>query len=407
VRSYLIERLAPGGVEAQSLKEQVEREPEPSVRRALLLSLGNLGPESLSAGERDQLVPALVALYREDPDPGMHAAAAWVLREWRQQEQLRQIDKELAAEERGRVRALSNRRWYVNRQGQTMAVIPPPGKFWVGDGEERHQRRIDRSFALAARAVTVEEFLRFRKGHSYSKEYAPKPDCPINGVSWYDAAAYCNWLSKQEGIPEDQWCYAPNEKGEYAVGMKVVAGYLGKAGYRLPTEAEREYACRAGSETPWCFGAGLDLVGKYAWYSGNSAGQSHPVGTLRPNDLGLFDLHGNVWEWCQDRYVLWPPQAGYASSASAVGLLVSPLGPGLFTMTARTRGWPLLRPSLHGGQAIEDREDMEYISDRYSRLLRGGGFDLNPLGVRSANRVRIEPAGRYGHLGFRPARTFR
>jgi formylglycine-generating enzyme required for sulfatase activity len=357
LRTYLIERLVPGGVESRALKEQLDREPDVSVRRALVLTLGTFGSETLSAGERGQMIRALVALYRDDPDSGMHAAAGWVLREWGQQEQLRQLDQS----ERSRGSAPSNRQWYVNGQGQTMVLIPPPGEFWVGEGEKRHRRRIDRRFALAARAVKVAEFQRFRSGQEPMKQWAPTPDCPMISVTWYDAAAYCNWLSKEEGIPEEQWCYAPNEKGEYADGMKVVAGYLGKAGYRLPTEAEREYACQAGSETPWSFGADPDLLGQYGWFAQNSLNRTHPVGILRPNDLGLFDMHGNVLEWCQDGYVLWPPQFSPASVASAVGSMVSPLGPGLLKVTALERGGSSLTHWLQRTVAIEDKDDIEYI----------------------------------------------
>ena len=115
-------------------------------------------------------------------------------------------------------------------------------------------------------------------------------------VSWYDAAAYCNWLSKEEGIPQDQWCYEETKKGEY----KAAANHLQRTGYRLATEAEWEYACRAGARTGYSYGEPEELLGKYAWFSENSFGKSHPVGQLKPNDLGLFDMHGNAWEWCDD-----------------------------------------------------------------------------------------------------------
>src|SRR5262249_11024931 len=126
--------------------------------------------------------------------------------------------------------------------------------------------------------------------------------CPMHGITWFQAAAYCNWLSEQENIPRDQWCYEPNEQGQYAPGMKLKADYLRLKGYRLPTEAEAEYACRASAETTWYFGESEQLLSKYAWYLLTSANHSWPVGILQPNDLGLFDMHGNIVCWCQESY---------------------------------------------------------------------------------------------------------
>ena len=117
--------------------------------------------------------------------------------------------------------------------------------------------------------------------------------------------AYCNWLSEQEGIPKDQWCYEPNDKGEYAEGMKIPADFLQRTGYRLPTEAEWEYACRAGTTSAFGFGEPEELLDRYAWYISNSKNRMWPVGLLKPNGLGLFDMHGNAWEWCHD---LWRVQ---------------------------------------------------------------------------------------------------
>jgi formylglycine-generating enzyme required for sulfatase activity len=222
--------------------------------------------------------------------------------------------------------------------------------------------RVERRFALAAREVTVAEFLRFRKDHQHFQQYAPTEDCPVNMVSWYDAAAYCNWLSKQEGIAEDQWCYVPNEKGEYAEGMTVKRNALSLSGYRLPAEAEWELACRAGSVTSWSMGEAEDLLGKYGWYVGNSASKSRPVGSLRPNDLGLFDLHGNDWEWCNNRYEEFTD--------------------------------------------MSDRKIEDKVDNKSSRCLRGGAFYYHPLYLRSAHRDRLAPALRSHNLGFRPARTF-
>ena len=115
----------------------------------------------------------------------------------------------------------------------------------------------------------------------------------MKGRSWYDAARYCNWLSEREGLSS---CYEVN-----AAGIKTVPAFSDRSGYRLPTEEEWEYACRAGATTSRYYGRSSQLLAKYAWYSLNSADRTRPSGLLKPNDLGLFDPLGNVFEWCQDK----------------------------------------------------------------------------------------------------------
>src|SRR5207244_4368860 len=95
--------------------------------------------------------------------------------------------------------------------------------------------------------------------------YSPSPDCPANYISWAMAARYCNWLSREEGVDEDQWCY--EVKGQVVTLKKE---YLSLTGYRLPTEAEVEYATRAGAATSRYFGEADDLLPQYAWYQKNS-----------------------------------------------------------------------------------------------------------------------------------------
>ena len=343
LRSYLIERLGPGGVDPKVLTARLEEEQEVSVKRAILLSLGEFGLDRLSQDQRLNLLPRLLKLYGDDPDPGNHGAADWLLRQWQASDEMTEIDKGLAT---GKVEG--ERQWYLNRQGQTMMMVLKPEAFWMGEGKERHRQQVGRSFAVASKEVTVDQFLRFRKAHEYIKDVAPTSDCPVNGVSWYDAAAYCNWLSEREGMPKEEWCYLPNKEGQYADGMTMAPDYLGRTGYRLPTEAEWEYACRAGAETGFSFGEPEDLLGKYAWFDANSLGKSHPVGSLKPNDLGLFDMHGSEWEWCQDAF------KRYGEGGD--------------------------------GKATDD------IKDTDRRVLRGGSFFNQPSLVRSAYRDNPGPA---------------
>ena len=131
--------------------------------------------------------------------------------------------------------------------------------------------------------------------------------------------------------------------------------------YRLPTEAEWEYACRAGTTTAYSFGDDASQLGKYAWYDANSSSTTHTVGGKTPNGWGLFDMHGNVWEWCQD----WHARYGNVDVSDPTG------------------------PASGSG-----------------RGLRGGSFDRLPEDGRSAIRGNVQPGFRYLNNGFRLARTY-
>ena len=328
LRSYLVNRLSALGADPRVFASELDRipptakptpaqgqqfmdavlfHPETSQRRALILAMGTYGTEGLSPGEREPLASKLLDLYRNDPDSGIHGAAEWTLRQWKQQERLHEVDAELM-----KLKDRGNRRWYMNSQGQTFAVIEGPVEFRMGSpsteperfsGEILHRRIIPRRFAIATQEVTVEQYQEFVKenpvdDHANNDRYSPDPKGPMNGVSWYHAAAYCNWLSRKENLPE---CYEPNERGQYAEGMKIRADVLQRTGYRLPTEAEWEYGCRAGAGTSRYYGSNVDLLGRYAWYLATSGDRAWACGSLLPNNLGLFDMLGNVHEWCQEQ----------------------------------------------------------------------------------------------------------
>jgi formylglycine-generating enzyme required for sulfatase activity len=157
--------------------------------------------EALAAELRRPLVDRLLVQYRDDPDAGVHAAVDWLLRRWGQAAAVQKIDQELQSP-----RALGGRGWHVNGQGQTFTVVAGPVEFVMGTAgplaaafgnEGQHRRRIARSFAIATKEVTVDQFRRFRENHKVIEQYARTGNSPVNLVSWYEAAAYCNWLSAQ------------------------------------------------------------------------------------------------------------------------------------------------------------------------------------------------------------------
>ena len=125
-------------------------------------------------------------------------------------------------------------------------------------------------------------------------------DPPLVNVSWLDAVRFCNRLSEADGLTP---CYRFE-------GEDRVIWERGADGYRLLTEAEWEYACRAGTETRWSFGDDESQLGEHAWYVKNAGHKLHPVGEKRPNPWGLHDMHGLVWEWCWDWYGPYPDEPG-------------------------------------------------------------------------------------------------
>jgi len=428
VRSYLIDRLSPLGADIKAIVKHLDEEPDLTIRRALIQSLGEFAENELSADERKVLMDKLWDIYRTAADSGLHASTEWLLRKWKQEPWLKQVNDEWAKDKEQREKRLqvieqlvtkdkemTPTQWYVNGQGQTMAVIPGPVEFMMGspvteasrlDYETAHRRGINRTFAIAAKLVTLAEYRRFDPGYNRRvNRWARTGDCPVLGTSWFQAAEYCNWLSKQEGLPETEWCYEPFQDpkampasaassvsllgspwgqgallaacgiypgrtdAKYTGGMRLAPNYLKLSGYRLPTEAEMEYATRAGALTSRYYGESEDLLPKYAWYQENAKGRVRPVGSLKPNDLGLFDAQGNVSTWCQERF-----KQSY--------------------------------PSMNGKEAVEDREDeVVVVKSADSRVWRGGQFFNAASVVRSAFRNNDVPTVHGVGMGFRPART--
>jgi formylglycine-generating enzyme required for sulfatase activity len=248
---------------------------------------------------------------------------------------------------------------WANSIGMRFALIPP-GEFDMGSTDEevarlleeaksqkapgwyierlpfeapKHRVRITRPYYAGIYEVTQAEYERVMGTNP--SHFQGNPIRPVERVSWDDAVGFCRRLSE-----------APEEKAARAV-------------YRLLTEAEWEYACRAGTTTRFSFGDDAELLGQHAWWAMNSRGSTQPVGQLRPNAFGLFDMRGNVWEWCSD--------------------------------------W---RGAYTRGKVVDDPPGPTAGSDR---VYRGGCWDAPAGSCRSAFREGRQPSGRGSYLGFRLA----
>jgi formylglycine-generating enzyme required for sulfatase activity len=235
----------------------------------------------------------------------------------------------------------------TNSIGMKLVLIPA-GEFLMGSPDSdkdayfnekpQHRVRITRPFYLGATPVTQGQY-RVVTGANPS-HFKGSDDLPVEMVSWADVQAFCAKLNERE------------------------MGQLLGMSYRLPTEAEWEYACRAGSQARFAFGDTAERLGDYAWFRGNSNGKTHPVGQKGANAWGLFDMHGNVWDWCWDAY------GAHYYARSPVD---DPRGP-----------------------------DDAWAADR---VIRGGSWNYYPLHGRAVYRFRSASGNRRDYLGFRVARV--
>jgi serine/threonine protein kinase/formylglycine-generating enzyme required for sulfatase activity len=364
LRTALIDQL-PAIVEFDELWSKFEELPNSLGRQALLLALDGLRAAGKLTPEHEQrLSSKLAELFVLDESPAVHSAVEWLFRRLRKTEELDALTTRL----RGTQRA----GWRVSAAGHTMAVIRGPVDFQIGSpadeprrdlGEDQSRRRIAASYEIGTHEVTVVQFQDFFPNHRFAADVAPTPDCPINYITWYDVARYCRRLGEVELIADDEQIFPPVDQIREDRELILPANWLQRTGYRLPTEAEWEYACRGGTVTMRFFGTADEPLTRYGWSLLNARERCWPVGLLRPNPFGLFDMLGNVGEWCYDR------RLAYAEAPA---------------------------PDSEAGRTIAPAPQ---------RIFRGGVYQQMSKDLRAAKRDGERPDRGYSYNGFRLART--
>jgi formylglycine-generating enzyme required for sulfatase activity len=309
----------------------------------VLLGLGEYSIDRLPASDREGLVEQLIAMYSEHPSRAVHSALGWLLKRWGQEGRVKSVDETPQGYD-----ASGMREWYVIKVVPpadlatiqspasddrhaidliapihfTMLVFPS-GEFEMGDVGEIETVRIEGPIAVSDREVTWRQFSpidndshRQSLQKQFKKELVGRgllPEEPVFGVNWFETVNYCRWLTKAFSPGEQNQSYAMKP---LTPGQTEKPGWLDlpdskdwewpmnpkRPGFRLLTEVEWEYIARGGMDTPYSFGTSEDLLEGYGWYNKNSDRWSHETATLRPSVAGVFDIHGNLWEWTDDWY---------------------------------------------------------------------------------------------------------
>jgi formylglycine-generating enzyme required for sulfatase activity len=287
--------------ELSGVHHAMKRIEDPAFRSGMCLALGRIPVDRLDSEAKQQLQSLMEDWYETSLDTGTHSAANWALRQWGAEL------PDLPASNQ----PVGERDWHVNHVGMTMLRIPAGTYFRPAMAPPNPKVTLTRDYFMSAREVSLGCFLDFVADEAYSEYEADRaekvsltPDHPAAGITWFDAVQFCNWLSAKDGRTP---CYTKTGEKEQLRKEQYDVWHCNRYadGYRLPTLAEWRYACVAGTRAAYSFGNDDSSLAEYAVYGADA---TEMRGSKLPNQLGLFDMYGNVAEWCQDGFWVLPKQ---------------------------------------------------------------------------------------------------
>jgi formylglycine-generating enzyme required for sulfatase activity/V8-like Glu-specific endopeptidase len=409
-RSYFVDSCDKSPIPFEPLLKRIRDDSiHPKTRAFFVLCLGNARMVD-DHNARKLFRDWLTEVGLNHPHPYLNAASDWSFRQHFPTDQISQLVSQ-------QIDIGSTPSLYETKGGKRMVVLDGATGFMMGTSdshltpdavdepvvrERQHRRVIQRKFAISTTEVTVMEYTQFlddlenyllnvcglgadeaattakdlRSKTQIRRLHSPKPDCPANNVSWNMAAMYCDWLTTSEFTKED--CCFGGRLMTKDGAASISSEHLQKLGYRLPTEAEWEFAARANSSNSHFFGDDIYLLPRYACVPQNSSGESSfEVGKFMPNQFGLYDMLGNALEWTSSEYQTYEEEFAAENDGRRP--------PPEFSLGDLNVKWSL-------------------TSD--TRLVARGGSFYNPVTrVRSAYRYKYAPLIATENMGFRIART--